>query len=862
MPSRDWRPPVLDELTPAELAYRVVLIPVVILLAAALVAVGLSPVIGATGAALTAFDKQFRVDENKAFAFPAFPQRSTIYAADGSVLAVMADENRQVVQLKDVSEVARQAVLAIEDHGFYDHGPVDVFSILRAALANLRAGKVVQGGSTISQQLVKNTETGSAQTFQRKFREAQLAIRLEHEYSKDQIYQEYLNEVYFGHGAYGIASAAEYYFARHPDRINLPQAATLAGLIASPAEFDPVDHPDAALARRNQVLLRMRDLGLITLADYDRASAKPIKLSSRLRNVNALGPQPYFVRYVEDTILHPLKTDPNYKRFTKIFGKTDKARRTALFQGGLKIYTTLRPDMQKEAASAVLGELKHQGKQPPADPEAAVVTIVPQTGAIQAMYGGTDFKKQQFNLATQAGRTAGSSFKAFTIAAALSQGVPIGKVYKANSPVTIPQDKCPNTGGPWQPANAEGGLGGFINMPEATAASINVYFAQLIADVGPANVADIAEQMGVQPYVRDAQVSIPDVCAITLGAVEVNPLSMTSGYATLANQGKHCYPFAITKVVSPDGKVLFRNKPSCEQVLDPKVAAQETSLLEGVVSSGTGTRANIGRPQAGKTGTGQDYQDAWFIGYIPQLATGVWVGYSKNEIPMRNLPVLGGANAFGGTIAAPIWQAFMIRAVAGLPVKDFPAPPPPKSGTVPNVVGMKQDDAVKALAKANFTAIVKSQPCEKPSGIVCSQSPAGGSSAPLGTGVTIDVSNGKSPKTKVPDVVGSTQGTATAALQGAGFKVSVVTQRVLLQKNDGIVLNQSPPGGTKANAGSTVTITVGKFESNPTPSPSPTQRLGSSRSDPAGSGSASAGGLLAVAVAGLVVCGSARRRRR
>jgi penicillin-binding protein 1A len=337
---------------------------------------------------------------------------------------------------------------------------------------------------------------------------------------------------------------------------------------------------------------------------------------------------------------------------------------------------------------------------------------------------------------------------------------------------------------------------------------------------------------------------------------------MTSGYSTLANQGKHCYPYAITKVVSPAGKVLFRNKPSCEQVLDPKVAAQETSLLEGVVSSGTGTAANIGRPQAGKTGTGQDYQDAWFVGYIPQLVTGVWVGYSKNEIPMRNLPVLGGANAFGGTIAAPIWHDYMIKAVAGMPVKDFPAPPPPKSGTVPNVVGMKQDDAVKTLAKANYTAIVSSQPCDKAAGIVCSQSPAGGSSAPLGIGVTINVSNGKSPKTKVPDVVGSTKGTATAALQAAGFHVSVVYQRVLLQQNDGIVVKQSPPGGTKADAGSTVTITVGRFEPNPSPSPSQTKGNGG-RSGSAGSGSARAGGgLVAVVVAGLVVCGSARRRRR
>jgi len=841
------------------LTYRVILIPIVILMAASLVALGLFPIFGGTGAALTRFDKQFRVDDGRNIRFPSFPQRSTIYAADGSVLAVVADENREVVELKDVAPIARQAVLAIEDHGFYQHGPVDVFSIFRAALANLRAGKVVQGGSTITQQLVKNTETGNAQTFARKFREAQDAVRLEHEYTKDQILQEYLNEVYFGHGAYGVASAAEFYFAKTAADLNLQQSALLAGLISSPAQWDPIDHPDAALARRNEVLSRMRDLGWISSTQYEEASTSRIKLSGKKRNVNAFGPQPYFVRSIEDSILHPLKTDPNYKRYLKLFGKTDAERKTALFQGGLKIYTTLQPKLQQEAAAAVEAELKHQGPKPPADPEAALVTIVPQTGAIETMYGGTNFKKQQFNLATQAGRTAGSSFKAFTLAAALTQGVPIGKVYKADSPVTIPQDKCPNTGGPWQPANAEGGLGGYISMPQATAASINVYFAQLIADVGPANVATMAQQMGVQAYARDAQVSIPSVCAITLGAVEVNPLSMTSGYSTLANQGTHCYPYAISKVLSSTGSVLFKAKPSCGQVLDPKVAAQETSLLEGVVTSGTGTRANIGRPVAGKTGTGQDYQDAWFIGYIPQLVTGVWVGYSKSEIPMRNLPVLGGANAFGGTIAAPIWHNFMIKAVQGLKVKDFPAPPTPKSGTVPNVVGMKQDDAVKALGDAKFTAIAKSVACDQPSGIVCSQDPAAGSSAPLGSGVTINVSNGKTPKTKVPSVVGSTKETATAAIQNAGFNVSVQYQVVSDPSKDDVVLAQTPSGGTKATQGSTVTITVGRFlKPTPSPSPSPPPSPGGGR--PAGG---SAAGEAAIFGLGLsVVLGSARRRRR
>jgi membrane peptidoglycan carboxypeptidase len=479
--------------------------------------------------------------------------------------------------------------------------------------------------------------------------------------------------------------------------------------------------------------------------------------------------------------------------------------------------------MQKEAADAVVAELQHQGDKPPSDPQASVVTVVPQTGEIQAMYGGADFSKQQFNLATQSQRSAGSAFKAFTLASAFEQGVPIGKVYNASSPVKVPSSKCYDPTGVWSPANAESGLSGFINMTEATADSINVYFAQLIADVGPANVAEMAKRMGVQPYQRDTVVDVPNVCSITLGAVRVNPLSMTSGYSTIANNGTHCYPFAIKRVVSSKGKTVFKAKPSCQQVMDPKIAAQITSLLKGVVAHGTGTAANIGRPQAGKTGTGQLYQDAWFVGYVPRLVTGVWVGYSKFEIPMVNLPVLGGANAFGGTIAAPIWHDYMLKAVQGLPPDDFPPPPGPKSGTVPDVTGMKQADAVGALATANFTAIINQVPCVKPVGIVCTQSPAGGSSAPLGSGVSLGVSNGKSPKVLVPNVVGSMKGAAVTALEASGFTVALVYQRVDNPNMDKIVLAQSPAGGSKQKPGATVTITIGRFGWTPTPTPSPTK---------------------------------------
>jgi penicillin-binding protein 1A len=816
-------------LAPVQLAPRVALMALVIVLASGLVALGLFPVFGATGDALTRFDRKFLALDTNRIDIPAFAQRSTVFDAHGSPLATLADYNRVYVPLKRVNQTTRNAVLAIEDDRFYQHGPVDVLSILRAALANLQAGKVVQGGSTISQQLVKNTQTGDEQTFQRKFKEAQDAIRLEREYTKDQIYEKYLNLVYFGNGAYGIAAAAEFYFAIHVEDLNLAQSALLAGLINSPARHDPLQHPDDALVRRNEVLRRLLELRWISPHAYDRASARPLKLSDKLRDVNALGPEPYFMQYVKNMILHPgqvfPKDDPQRKRFTKLFGNTYDERKQTLFQGGLRIYTTLEPTMQKEAAASVEAHLPHQGPKPPADPEGAVVTIVPNTGAIEAMYGGANFDKLQLNLATQARRTAGSAFKAFTLASALEQGVPVGKVYDGTSPAHIPLSKCPDSAGEWQPHNAADGEGaGFIDMSLATSHSINAYFAQLIADVGPANVSEAAARMGVVSYDRNANVSIPAVCAITLGTVEVNPLSMTSGYSTLANQGVHCWPYAITKITTARGKVLYKAKPSCDQVLDPTIAAQVTDLLRGVVDHGTGTAAQLlGRPVAGKTGTGQSYQDAWFMGYVPQLVTGVWVGYSKaNSISMDNLAVLGGAPAFGGTIAAPIWHDFMQRAVAGLPVESFPAPPKPKSGTVPNVVGLTQADAETALAKANFTASATDVPCVDPVGIVCAQSPAAGAKVTLGSVVHIDVSNGKSPKIKVPNLISSTKGEAIAALKAAGFSVSVTYEPVANQASDGRVVDQSPKAGAMRKPGTTVTIFVGKFglpTPNPTPSP-------------------------------------------
>jgi 1A family penicillin-binding protein len=820
-PSNPWiaRPPGPS---PAGMLFRLILMPFVILAAAALVAAGLFPAVGGAGKAVKVFNQQFQPSESD-LTLPQLALRSTIYATDGSVISQVADQNRIAVKLDEISDVAKHAILAVEDHSFYEHGAIDYKSILRALVANIRAGGVVQGGSTITQQLVKNFFTGNEQTFKRKWQEAQDAVRLQRILTKDQIFELYLNDVYFGHGAYGVGTAAEYYFHTSAAKLTLPQAALLAAQISAPAFYDPVTHPKAALEQRNIVLHDMLRYGFISQAEHDDAAATAIQLTAKKSKVNL--PLPKFTQFVQDTILHPLKSDPNYKLILKVFGRTVQDRQRFLYQGGLKIYTTLDPKMQAAAQRAVLNKMPSQGNPYTGNPEAAMTSIVPQTGAIRAMVGGFNEKRNYYNLALETRRQAGSAFKAFTLVAALEQGIPIGKVYDTPNPVHIGADKC---GEAWNPGNAEPEGGGFQDMASATAGSVNVYFAQLIADTGAANVKDAAERMGVVPYDYKSYVYVPPFCAITLGSVEVNPLSMTAGYATLANNGTHCQPYAIQKIVSWDGRVLFKPKPHCKKVVDPGVAASVTSLLQGVIQHGTGTNAQIGRPAAGKTGTAQDFADAWFVGYVPQLATGVWVGYGykKGNFDMSRAPILtsgklAGLHAYGGTLAAPIWADFMAKAVARMPVKNFPAPPAPKSGTVPNVVGMKQADAEKTLGNANFTVSVEMADSTEPEGVVFDQDPKGGARATLGSRVIIMVSNGKAPQAVVPNVVGLGQAAAEAALKAAGFAVQVVEQAVSEKGQDGIVLSQDPEGGKKADQGSTVVIVVGKLEPSPSPSPSP-----------------------------------------
>ncbi len=588
---------------------------------------------------------------------PNLQQRSVIFGADGSVLGrVYLTYDRKVVSLARVNTFTRDAVLAIEDARFYQHGPLDIRSIVRAAYADLEAGHVVQGGSTITQQLAKNTITGRSVTFARKIQEAIAAIRLERTYTKDQILQLYLNQIYLGNGVYGVGAAAEFYFNEQVSRLTLPQSALLAGIISSPSTFDPIAHPKAALARRNEVLSRMLTLGWIDSDQYGKATATPIRLSKRGRNRATAGPTSYWEQYVIGQFLK----DPR-------FGRTVRRRAKALFQGGLRIYTTIDPAFQRDAERAIENRMTGPGL-----PQSALVSIVPQTGAVRAMaVGNQPFGRNRYNLATDpgGGRSAGSAFKLFTLAAALESGISPSAVYDGTSPKTIP-----NCGGgeTWTLHNAEPGSGSYP-LWLATAFSVNVVFAQVIDQVGPDKVAKVAHRMGITS-------PLTPVCPLTLGVSPVSPLEMTSGYATVANGGIHCPPFVIAKVESADGQVLERAKPQCVRAMPADIAAEETAMLENVIRFGTGTAAQIGRPEAGKTGTGNNEEDAWFLGYVPQLATGVWVGYARAEIPMPAVPGYGAG--FGGILAAPIWHDFMLAATRGMPALTFPPPPIPLGGGI------------------------------------------------------------------------------------------------------------------------------------------------------------------------------------
>jgi penicillin-binding protein 1A len=669
---------------------------------------------------------------------PVEVESSTLFAADGSLVYTFhAEENRKVVPLEEIPTYVRDAVVAIEDERFYRHDGIDVRAILRALRANAEAGQVEEGGSTITQQYVKNVLLhDDSQTLSRKIEEASMALQLERRFSKDRILELYLNAIYFGNGAYGIEAAAHQYFGKSATDLTLAEGALIAGLIQRPSATDPYKEPGLALERRNLVLERMRAHRFASDADVDLALAEPITLGSATTPAAERYAAPFFVEEVKQWILD----DPR-------FGATPQARRDLLFGGGLRIQTTVDLAAQAQAEQAIAAVLPD-----PAGPDASLVAIDPSTGYVKAMVGGRDFfgtsEIAKLNLATQGPRQAGSSFKPLVLATALAQGI--------DPNMTLPAPACidiPIGGGQiWHPCNYGGGGGGRVSIIEGTVRSYNTLYAQLMMMVGPAAAMEGATRYGIRSPLK----AVPSA---VLGSNDVTAMDMASAYATFANRGIKVPPVLVTRITRADGTVLFQHEHTQEKVLDAGVADLLTSILEQVIERGTGTKAKLDRPAAGKTGTADDWTDAWFAGYTPDLATAVWVGFPQvgPEGKIRMQPPTTPIRVTGGSYPAQVWQHFMSGALAGRPPVAFTPPPtttttapapravttttvPVQMGTVPSVVGLPVEEATAALVAAGFQA--EKIPAEEgatPPGKVMAQSPRGGTQAPLGSTVRIEV---------------------------------------------------------------------------------------------------------------------------
>jgi membrane peptidoglycan carboxypeptidase len=698
----------------------------------------------------------------------ALPQQSKILAADGSLLATFFYENRVEVRFDQVAPIARQAVLAIEDSRFYSHGALDSQGTVRALVQNIQSGKVTQGGSGITQQYVKNllfemaTSDGQrraalAVTPARKVRELRYAMALERRLPKDKILENYLNIAYFGDGAYGIEAAARRYFSTSAANLTMAEAATLAGVIRYPDAYNPRLHPRAAERRRDVVLERLATLGWIRPAEADAAARRPLVLRiGRTSNGCVTSQAPFFCDYVQREILA-----------SPMFGPTVESRRHLLQLGGLTIHTTLDWQIQRAAQQAVDRYVPPRNS---AGKAAAEVLIEPGTGAIKGMAVdrklGPDQKrgKTWINFAADAshgasiGMQAGSTFKVFTLAAALDEGMPFGERLMAPTRFrpTGYQDCMGRPVSDTRPLrNAADGEGGRqFSLLTGTHHSVNTFFLTLQREVGLCETVRMAERLGMRKADGSALEQLP---SFTLGFNTVSPVRMAAAYAAFAARGRYCEPIVLSEIIDRTGNRLAVPDARCRQTVDQGVADAVNHVLRGVLTEGTARGMGIGRPAAGKTGTVDDFSAAWFAGYTPDLAAAVWVGDPRGGYahPMDGLCMNGRCfgPVFGATIPAPIWRDTMTQALKGRPAPDFQRPPSlyfsKGSGEdtvrVPDVRGLRPDKAIAELRKAGFDARVAPGPvasAEYEPGTVAKTAPGQGSSAGRGTKVSLYISRG------------------------------------------------------------------------------------------------------------------------
>ena len=760
------------------------------------------------------------------------PQTTRIY--DDSESPVLIAElhglqNRDTLTADRTPQVMRDAVVAVEDERFYLHSGVDFVAILRALWADVRNREVVQGGSTITQQLIKNAYIDDDKTLDRKLHEAALAYQLEKKWSKEKILSEYLNIIYFGEGAYGIEAAARTYFGIHAADLTIDQAALLAGLPKAPSAYSPRRDPKVALARRDLVLNKMYQQDYVTSQELQQALSAPLKLVA-VSDEDA-AKVPYWVEMVREQLV-------------------SRYGSSTVLGGGLRVYTSVDLELQQQAEKAVADILNDPG-----DPSAALVCIDVRTGKLVAMVGGADFATSQFNLATQGKRQPGSAFKPFVLVTALKKGISPDAAYDSG-PITI---DLPS--GPWAVSSTDEGP---LTLAAATTRSSNGVYARLVMDLGADEVAKTAYDMGIVTSLGEEPNPAIAPGGLTNG---VSPLEMAMAYATLAtggerlsslvafDQSKTSFSVTIVRVTDATGKVLDQNAIERTRVLDPGLAALASSCLQSVIASGTGTAADIGRPAAGKTGTTTNYRDAWFVGYTPELVTAVWVGYPSEQKAMTDVH---GIKVTGGSFPAQIWAAFMEQALKGTPASDFPAlsgdgwisvavcseshllptkfcptvvkelfradeqPTEscrlhgPKEVAVPDVMGLPLAEAQKTIEAAGFkVSTVEDSAAPQPPGRVVDQRPAASTVLLQGATLTLVVSVAP-PTIIVPALVGLDVAIARANLAAAGLlseETASPNEAVA-----GTVLSQDPVEGAEVTTGTPVRLVVSSSPEAPPPS--------------------------------------------
>jgi 1A family penicillin-binding protein len=561
-------------------------------------------------------------------------ETSYIYDIKGRHLASLHDEaNREVVKLNKVNPNLKRAVLAMEDSHFYLHNGINPNSVGRALKANWEKNTVVEGGSTLTMQLVKNLFLKQERKFSRKIAEAVLAIRVEQIFSKDQIFEMYLNQIYWGHNNYGIQTAAESYFGKSATDLTLAESAMLAGIIQSPEEYSPFVHYERAKTQQITALIRMQELGWITPEEVEAARKQKLKLGK---------------------LTSWQKSDLPYITEAVVAELNERFGRDAVLKGGMRVQTTIDYKFQRMAEETVArahGNLQYRGIY--AD-QVALAAVDPRTHFVKALVGGISYGKSQFNRAIQSRRQPGSSFKPFVYYTAFASGK-----YGPDSTVIDAPVSYRDGDGYYSPQNYGGGFSGAMSVRTALAQSSNIPAVKIGRAIGLDKVIEVCRSIGIKSPMEP-------VTSLPLGAVGVTPLEMAGAFSTFASNGWYSDPTVIVRVTDSNGNVLLDNTPKPRQILDPWATASLTNVLQGVITNGTGKNAQIGRPAAGKTGTTSSERDIWFVGYVPQLATAVWVGNDDNR------PIGGGAT--GGVYVAPIWRDFMLQALKNEPVQYFQSP--------------------------------------------------------------------------------------------------------------------------------------------------------------------------------------------